>query len=220
MESDDSENEGLSEVELLKIAREEAHRTVDNQINTLDGIDEKAAKILRVNLVLIGVVLTGVSVTATNQGLGEAVGSLQALLNWYFVAGVAAIIASTSLAAFTYTATTKRAGMSGRDIDNLLSNEYTPKQNLEGIVESYSTWMEYNFKTNTKTAPLGTGILVLLIYGLVLLSVGVYHGVIGQIGIAGNILIVAVLGLFTAFSDIISQLKRYWKYKDFDPTED
>lgn len=219
-EGDSESNESLSELELFQIAREEAHRTVDHQIRTLDDIDDKAAKILRLNLILIGVLLTGFSIAASEDGFAQSIGALDSILNWYLLGGLFAIIGSTALAAFTYTTSNKIGGMSGRDIDQLLSDDHTPEQNLKGIVEGYAVWMQANFKANTKHAPLGTGILILLIYGIVLLTVGVYHGVVDETGKITFLAVIGVLAVFTWKSGVISQTRRYWRYKDFDPTED
>lgn len=65
--SDDSSDGGDSEFDILTIAREEAHRTVDHQLSTLNDIDTKAAKILRLNLLLLSIVLTGLSVVGTRS---------------------------------------------------------------------------------------------------------------------------------------------------------
>ncbi len=209
----------ISDAELLSIAREEAHRTIDHQIDTLDDIDDKAARILRLNLLLIGILLTGFSIAATDNGFGDAIGDLRSVINWYLLCGLLAILASTALAAFTYTTSSKRGGMSGRDIANLLTNDHTPEQNLRGILEGYSIWMQYNYKMNTKNAPLGTGILILLFYGLVLVSVGVYHGIVDETGTITALTVLSILAVFTWKSGVYNQLKRYWRYRKFDPTE-
>lgn len=220
--SDDGEidqNE-LTESQLLDIAREEAHRTIDNQIETLDDIDNKAAKIMRLNLILLGVLLTGISVVASNNPSNEFILSTASVLNIYSISGLVCILISTVLAAFTYTATSQRAGMSGRDIANMTSNHYTPIENYRGLVESYSRWMQYNFKVNTRSAPLGTGMLLFLIYGIILFSAGFYHTLVQTMGIGGVVTIFILLTAITWKSGIKGQMERYWKYKDHDPGKD
>lgn len=206
----------LTELELLELARAEAHRTIDHQVSTVDDIDDKAARVLRVNLILLGIVLTGVSIIASEAG----VGAVDTIVNWYVLGGVGAIVASTILAAFTYTASEKRSGISGRGLAELLENDHPPDRNLRGLVESYSLWMQINFKANTRLAPLGTGLLVLLIYGIVLLTIGVYHATLRETGLPTAVGALALLGVFTWRSGIGGQCRRYWRYRDFDPTED
>lgn len=214
--ADDTDDEELSDIEMLKIAREEAHQTIEYQIDTLNNIDTKAAKILRLNFILIGAVLTGVSATATNQALTEAIGGIQSLLNIHFILGVLFILLSSLLAAVTYTSTTKAVGMSGNDIKNIVQNDHTSEENLEGIVKGYSTWMGYNFRKNVRNAPLGTSINLALISGLIFLSAGVYHGIVGSLGILGNTSILLVLGLFVYNSGIVSQVKRWKDHRGFE----
>lgn len=218
----DAENPSFSEVELLKIAREEAHRTIDHQVDTLNDIDEKAARILRLNLLLLSIILAGLSIAAgefaTNGNLTD--GAVTDLWNSYTTLGLISLLASTAMAALTYTASSMRAGMSGRDIEALVDNDATAEQNLQGIVESYSRWMQYNFKINSKNAPLGTLTLLLLIYSIVLLSMGIYHGIINEIHALHLIVIIAILCLITWRTGIIGQLRRYKKYRTFDPSKE
>ena len=214
--ADDTDEEELSDIEMLKITREEAQQTVEYQIETLNNIDAKAAKILRLNFILIGAVLTGVSATATNTALTEAIGGIPSLLNVHFLIGVLFILLSSLLAAVTYTSTTKAVGMSGDDVRDVLQNDYTSEENLEGIVTGYSKWMKYNFRKNVRIAPLGTSINLALISGLIFLSTGVYRGVVGPLGILGNISIFVVLGLFAYNSGIVPQVKRWKDNREFD----
>jgi hypothetical protein len=207
----------ITETELLRVGREEAHRTLDKQMERLDGIDTKAAKILRLNLVLIGILLTGVSIIASNGDSDQLVANSSELLNIYTYFGIGSLLASTVLAALTYTSTNIRAGMSGRDIGKMISNDYSAKQNYRGMVESYSIWLQYNFKTNTRAAPLGTGTLLFLIYAIICISAGVFHAFIRDIGWAGGVLMIAIIAVVTWRSGIKGQLQRYWEYRDFEP---
>jgi hypothetical protein len=220
--ADDSDNspEEITEIELLEITREEAHRTIDSQIDNLDDIDTKAAKILRVNLVFIGILLTGVSIIASNNGSNSIVTGASDVLNVYVILGGVCILISTILAAFTYTATSLRSGMSGRDIENLLENDYSPEENYRGIVESYSVWLQYNFKVNTCNAPLGTSILLFLIYSIILISTAVFNAFVHEMGISGNILLFLLFILITWRSGFKGQIERYWQYRDFTPGKD
>lgn len=208
------------ESQLLEIAREEAHRTVDNQINTLGDIDDKAARIIRLNLILLGILLTGFSIIASNDGAEPITTNTASIMNIYSVLGLVSILLSTILAAFTYTATSQRAGMSGRDIDDMISNDYSPIENYRGLIRGYSKWMQYNFKVNTRNAPLSSGILLFLIYAIILFSAGVYQAFIQKLGIEGACLIFILLTVITWKSGIFGQVKRYWEYKDFEPGKD
>jgi hypothetical protein len=216
MVSDDEiDRQEIVETELLRIVREEAHRTTDEQVSTLADIDNKAVRILRSNLLILSILLTGFSVIAS-----ESSRNLDGLVNPFFTVGVVFLLASTVLAAFTYTVSNKRSGMSGRDIRRLLDNDYSPEQNLRGILESYAMWIQYNFRMNTKNALLGTSVLLLLIYAIILLTIGVYNAFVTEVGIWGAFATVVVLSALTWRSGITDQLGRYRRYRDLDPAED
>jgi hypothetical protein len=211
-----------SEIDLLEIAREEAHRTVDYQVETLNDIDTKAAKVLRLNLLLLGIVLTGLSLVANNADSGGAIDSsvFRRLGNVYVELGLLCLLVSTALAALTYTASSMREGMSGRDINDLLTNEYSDRENLYGIVDSYSRWMQYNFKINTRNAPLGTSTLLFLVYGIVALSLGVFEAAFASVTVVHVLVALISVGVFTWRTGIVGQIQRYRKYKDLDVSED
>lgn len=216
MVSDDEiDGQEIVETELLRIVREEAHRTTDEQVSTLADIDNKAVRILRSNLLILSILLTGFSVIAS-----ESSRNLDGLVNPFFTVGVVFLLASTVLAAFTYTVSNKRSGMSGRDIKRLLDNDYSPEQNLRGILESYARWIQYNFRMNTKNALLGTSVLLLLIYAIILLTIGVYHAFVTEVGIRGAFATVVVLSVLTWQSGITDQLGRYRRYRELDSAED
>lgn len=70
-----------------------------------------------------------------------------------------------------------RGGPSGRDLHRPLYGDFTDRQKVYGLVESYSKWTQSNFRTNTRNAPLGTMTVSFLVYGIVFLAVGVYETV-------------------------------------------
>jgi hypothetical protein len=54
-------------VNIVEISRQEAQRTLDNQFRMLSDIDDKAARLLRINLILLGIILTGISIAADSS---------------------------------------------------------------------------------------------------------------------------------------------------------
>lgn len=111
MNDDNSEND---DIDIVVLAREEAHRTVDNQIQTLNDIDTKAARLLRINLVLLSVILTGFSITLNLQSPPDnraAPLHLVDLVDVYTVTGLVLLLLPTAVAGITYTASNLRIGM-------------------------------------------------------------------------------------------------------------
>jgi hypothetical protein len=197
------------EIDILQVAHEEAHRTVDNQIQTLDDIDGKAARILRLNLVLLGIVLTGLSVASPTQAAGNSPVVYSDFANQYNIAGITFLLLSTGVAAVTYTASSLRAGTGPGDLVDILDNDFTDRQNLEGLVESYAGWIEYNYKVNAKNAPLGTLTLLLLVIAMTLLSLGVKKALTGVVEWWLLLSVLLLLLGMTYLTGIIPQLKRW-----------
>lgn len=207
-------------LDLLTLAREEGQRTIDNQIETFNDIDDKAARILRMNLLVLSILLTGFSIVATDGNLVDS-GLARELENWYVFAGVVSILVSTILAAFTYTGSNYRSGMSGRDLENkILNADIQPIDALYDTAEGYSEWAQHNFKVNTRLAPTSTAMLLTLIYGLILLTAGVFHAFIAELGMRVALAIGIILLVITFRTRFHQQIKRYWKYRDFEPGKD
>lgn len=210
----DENEEGNEDIDLLAIAREEAQRTVDNQIETLNDIDSKAARILRINLVLLSIILTGLSVATNSQTANAAGLYLPNLINNYTISGLLLLLFSTGVAGITYTASNLKAGMSGRDLKNLLDNEYSDQRNVEGIVESYAGWIQRNYRVNAKNAPLGTLTILLLLYAMAALALGVKEGVSDSVEwwlFIGTLTLLIGVTYYTGFHE---QVKRYWELRD------
>lgn len=204
-----SGSEPDDDVDIVKISREEAHRVIDNQVQTLNDIDDKAARLLRINLVLLGIILTGISL-AVDTGTGsDSLQVVSDLYNTYTIGGVVMLLLSTGVAAVTYTSSSLQAGVSANDLRMFLDNDFDDRTNLEGLVEGYAEWIEYNYEVNAKNAPLGTLTLLLLIFAMTSLALGVYRAIAGGPDIA----MLAVLALLSVvviyFTGFIGQIRRY-----------
>lgn len=209
MGDDEDSESGKSEIDLLSISREEAHRTIDKQVSTLNDIDTKAVKILRLNLLLLSIILTGFSIVG-RTGKTQTMSAVASQFgNEYVVAGLISILLSTALAALTYTASSMREGPSGDDIDQLLYGDFTDRQKLYGLVSSYAEWTRMNFKTNTKNAPLGTATVAFLVYGIVSLATGVYGILSSGVPWWLTLGVVICLAIFTWQTGIYGQIQRY-----------
>lgn len=207
-------------VGLLQLAREEGQRTVNKQIETFDDIDDKTARIFRLNLLVLSILLTGFSVISTESGMVNS-GTVSELENPYVFGGVLAILLSTNLAAFTYTGSNYRSGMSGRDLeDEVLNADIRPIDVLYDTVGGYAEWAQHNFKVNTRLAPLSTAMLLTLIYGLISLTAGVFHAFVADLGIVVALLIGVIISLITWRSRFHRQIIRYWRYRNFEPGKD
>lgn len=195
-------------IDFLQMAREEAHRTVDNQVNTLNEIDDKAARLLRVNLIILGVVLTGLSISIEGSSQSAPI-EVSNFINLYSTAGIVLLFGSTIVAGLTLTASHMRAGMSGQNLTDMLWNDYSDKENMEGLIESYGRWIHENYRTNAVNAPLGTFTTLLLIYALTGFGLGIFEAINGSIHIVVLLLTIAILLLITYLAGIVGQISRF-----------
>jgi hypothetical protein len=191
----------------LTIAHQEAQRTIDEQVQTLNDIDSKAIKILRVNVVLVGLVLTAVSFVANSS---DSAGQLTDLINAYSIAGVGLLLLSTVLAALTYSVSTFRGGMSYEDVRQFvgMSEKYSDVQVLEGIVLSYAEWIRFNDTTNIRNSVYITATILTLVYALVALALSVVVATGGTIPLYWSAVVLITLLGYTALSGIVGQMQR------------
>jgi hypothetical protein len=163
-------------------------------------------------LILLSIILTGISVVADSSTGAGTNPILPELVNQYTVSGVALLILSTAVAAITYTSSDFRGGMGGSDLRSILDNEYSDRNNLEGLVESYSHWIDHNYRTNLRNAPLGTLTLLLLVYALAALALGTGQA-LGTVrpGLRGGTVVALVAVTWsTRFHRQLSRYYRAW----------
>lgn len=148
-------------------AIEEARRTIDYQHRTLADIDTKASRLLRINLLVVGLLLTGVSISA-----GRSSPPLGAFLNGFTFLGIASLLASTILAGITYTATTLRIGVDADTVRQILSEDLSDGQIDRGLAKSYANWIEGNRRESRTNARFVSATIATATYGITLLVAG------------------------------------------------
>lgn len=217
-EKDSSKTENdFDTIDLLQLAREEGQRTIDKQIETVDDFNDKAARILRLNLLVLSILLTGFSILASEDSAVNSVSAAE-LENGYIFIGIGMILVSTILAALTYMGSNYRSGMSGRDIsDKILNPEIAPEDALYDTAKGYARWAQHNFKVNTRLAPMSTAMLLSLVYGLVFLTAGVTNAYLWEFGYGVLIAIIVTLLIITWRSGLFKQIRRYSRYRGLDP---
>jgi hypothetical protein len=211
---DDAEASTSDEFDLDLVALEEGRRTIDKQNEILNNIDDKAARILRINLVIVGLILTGLSVaTGTDKQTGSVQAALPDVINIYTELGLLAILLSTGVAALTYTASALRIGVTGGSLRRIVfEGDISDRKRLRGLTRSYSKWIEQNYRTNAYNAPLATLTLVFLVYAVVLLTLGGIE-TIRSVRWYENVVALGFGIVFTVLTGIIGQIKRYLRLR-------
>lgn len=194
---------------------EEGRTTIDHQLQSLDDIDSKAISLLRVNIILVGLILTAASFISDSQTT-----TLTDIFNPYFAVGVVALIGSSALAALTYTASDSEVGIEDDAIEAVLGADLSELELEVAIAESQSHWIRFNNRTNLINAPLITLTTVLIVVALVHLAIGVYDAVIGSqtlaIAIASWVLLV-LLVLQAELPDQLNDLREEIPMREWRP---
>lgn len=189
---------------LLDVGREEARTTLDNQLRALEDVDTKASKILRLNVALLSILLTSISIASRSSTFDVA-----AFLNPLSFAGVGSLLASTAFAALTYTSSDVIVGLRPDDLRVVVDDEYDATRIQEGLVESYANWIEFNAGTNARTIPLVTLTIVLVVYAIAFLTLGILHALLESMPKYIVPITVACLLGFTMWTDLPAQAGRW-----------
>lgn len=184
----------------------------------LTDVDSKASKILRINLILIGVLVSVLSIAA--QGSGDATngfGSLRPFINAYVEGGIIALILSTAFAAMTYTTSELDVGVSSDNLATLLKADYSRKEKEALLVKNYAIRINFNRGTNVRNIPLIQLTIVLVVSAVVLFSLGLYDALFQRVPPAGLIGSVLLIGTVVWVSGLPRQLPRairdWWRWR-------
>lgn len=195
--------------EQLGELRAEARETVNAQRETLTDIDTKASKILRLNIALVGILISVVSIaTQLSSGQTSGVGTVEPFLNSYTVIGVGALVLSTAFAAMTYTASELDVGVSSENLTKLLKSDFQQQETEVLLIQNYIMRINFNRSTNVRNIPLIQITILLIVSAIVSFALGLYHGIAGVVPAwlwLPSILLIAVVVLV---SGLPSQTQR------------
>lgn len=188
------------DVETLRAARDEARRTLDAQLSTLDDIDAKAVAVFRLNVALAGLLFSALSFAA-----GSRVAAVAALLNPVTGLGVALFVLSAAAAGLTYTVAGQQVGV-GPDALRELGAD-SERAFLAGLVDGYADWIGYNERTNVRKALLVTLSVVGTVAGVLALGVGTLAA-FTDLFLAPAVGAILVLLAFGGLAGVPGQLRR------------
>jgi len=155
-------------VSTSEITRDELRTTFEYQVQRLGEIDSKAIEILKANLLLIGLVVTGGSVLIQTE---LPVGTF---VNLFTVSGGLLLLVSTGLAAVTYTASNLRGGLDSEAVEAAVdadSDEFETQ-----LLRSYAQWIEYNARVTAVNDLLATITVLLVFVAFVYVIAGIAVG--------------------------------------------
>lgn len=191
------------DLEAARRLRAEGRSTLDHQLDALDDIDSKASSILRVNMLLLGLILTALSLAAE-----DGIISLGELSNGYTFVGIIFLLLSTAFAALTYTASDTEVGIDSKTMRNALEADLTSREVEVGMAEGYAYWIDFNARTNTLNTVLITLTSWFIVISLANFSLGIYAAV-GTLSVWPFAIVTWILlGIWAALSNLLAQLRK------------
>ncbi|SER81274.1 hypothetical protein [Natrinema salaciae] len=164
--------------ETLELAREELRTTFDYQVERVREIDEKAIEILKANLLLIGLVVTGGSIVVQTDL------DIAPFVNLFTITSGLLLLVSTGLAGVTYTASNLRGGIDGDAVDVALATARAdPGADADRfevrLLRSYGRWIEYNARVTAVNDMFATITVLIVIAAFVYVVAGIAVGALG-----------------------------------------
>lgn len=166
-----------------EITREELRTTFEYQVQRLGEIDSKAIEILKANLLLIGLVVTGGSVLIQTDL------PVDTFINLFTITGGLLLLGSTGLSAVTYTASNLRGGLDSEAVEAAVAADDDSAAFETQLLRSYAQWIEYNARVTAVNDLLATITVLLVFVAFVYVVAGI------AVGGAG----LSTLGEFAAF---------------------
>lgn len=201
--------------ELLGELRSEARETVRGQQETLNDIDSKASKILRLNILLVGVIVSALSIAAQVGGNATAPNSegapaplLDQFLNPYTKLGIGFLILSTALAALTYTASELDVGVSSDNLANLIKADFSTDERRELLLKNYIVRINFNRSTNIRSIPLISATILFVVAGILFFTLGTYEAILGAVPWWLSTLALLLLGVIVWISGLVTQTRK------------
>lgn len=166
-------DETSSDVESLRIAREEARATLDAQRQTLDDIDDKALSLFRLDVAVVSLLVSALSVAVGT----ESVAVVSSLGPAFGIAG-GLFVFSAATAGLTYAAGGQQVGAGPEGLR--AASDRSERQLLSWLVDGYADWIGYNERTNVRKALLVTLSALGTVAGTLALGVGTVATLTGQ----------------------------------------
>lgn len=184
----------------LGIAREEARRTLDAQLATLDDLDAKALSVFRLNVALVSLLVSVFSVAA-----GTDLADPAPLLNEITGLGLVLFALSAAIAGVTYTTSGRLVGVSPAAFPPARSQ--SAREYTERLLESYGEWIRANERANRRLALLVTLAILGTVGGVLAICVGSFAALTGGVVVpaAAALLIFLVVAVL---ADLHGQLRR------------
>jgi len=162
--------------ETFALTREELRTTFEYQVRRLQEIDSKAIEILKANLLLIGLVVTGGSILVQTEI------NIVPFLNLFSVTGLLLLLASTALAGITYVTSNLRGGFGPEAVEAAIEARHGSDADAAAFedrtLRSYARWIEYNARITAVNDMFATITVLLVIVSFLYVVAGLAAGML------------------------------------------
>jgi len=120
-----------------QVTRESARNTLSQQLETIRNQDQKALRIFRLNLLIVGLLITGISLTFQSDGINTV-----DFINLWGISAIIFITISSLTAALTYTSSAYDLGISAKKVQETAQMGH--ESLLEDEFDLYRRWIDTN----------------------------------------------------------------------------
>jgi hypothetical protein len=122
-------------VEALRDAKAESWATLDHRITLAREIDDKATRLIRTNVVVLGIVVSAVGVAGP-----RTIGTLDVAVVALSVVGGIGLLASIFVGVGLYTVSGRDIGVSASYRDDVRRGSYSEREWLRTVLVGYDEW--------------------------------------------------------------------------------
>lgn len=160
-------------VETLRTTRAEAQDVLARQLETLDDVDDKAMRTVRITLVVLSILVSATAFRVSRQ-----------FVNAFTVLGMASLVLAVLIGLWTYGSSSLEIGTSREYVAEVLEAPYSEKEWLAVLLAGYHEWIEDVSRLNATNARLLTLVQGFAGLGIVLISLGVLYALVELLGAA------------------------------------
>jgi len=183
----------------------EARSTLDQQLDRIEKYDKKAVGIFRSNILLAGVLISGLAIIVRTDGVNPS-----DFLNIWSILGGIGIGLSTLLAAMAYTSSSYDMGISPKTIENVERGVYSGSAEFNDELRGYyKGWLTHNKNVGGFNSYLITGSIILIMNGIAFFTGSVIIELTPSLEeyssllLAGTVLVVAAADVLVYFSEVV-----------------
>lgn len=132
----DQDEKELSDVEALRIAREESRAVLDHRVTDINAMDDAALRIGRVAVVVLGIILSGAGLIGTSRITSMPTGVLI-----LFGSGIFILLLTLLVSILTYTDSELDVGIDSTWREEVREEGYSEEEWLSTLLEGYDEWI-------------------------------------------------------------------------------